>query len=326
MKKYLIGLIVLVMAIVAGCNSEKKEGQADFPKRPIEIIVPFGEGSASDTFARKFADILSKDSSQPFQPINKDGSGGLIGMMHAHKQANDGYTILEITPSHVIADVLGKGKKVKLLEDFEPLAHIQSDIYVLSVNIDSPITNFEELIEKGKNERITFAGVSPGGLDDLVISSFAQKADIQTAFIPYKSGAEVKAAALGGEVDIYLDKLVNVVNYIKAGKVKPIVVFNQERITELEELKDTPTAVEKGLDMTIGSWRGFVIKKGAPQEVKDYLIQSMKTASETEEYKIFARENVVDIGEEYLNPEEFMEKMLAEYDVFDEVSQNIGLK
>lgn len=324
MKKILLLISMAMLIISAGCSA--KSAQESFPTRPIEVIVPFGEGSASDTFARKFTEILSKNGDQPYQTVNKDGSGGLIGMMHAHKQPNDGYTILEITPSHVIADVLGKGKNVKLLEDFEPLAHIQSDIYVLSVNVKSPIESFEDLIERGKKGPITFAGVSPGGLDDLVISSFAQKADIQTTFIPYKSGAEVKAAALGGEVDIYLDKLVNVVNYIKAGKVKPIVVFSNDRITQLPELQDTPTAVEKGVDVTIGSWRGFVIKKDAPQEVKDYLITAMKEASETEEYKAFAADNLVNIGEEYLNPEEFKEKMLSEYEAFDEVSKAIGLK
>ncbi len=316
-------IILLISVLLIGCSANAAE---DYPSRSVDVIVPFGEGSASDTFARKFTDIMSQSSDHPFQTINKDGSGGLIGMVYASKQKDDGYTILEITPSHVISDVLEKSNDVKLLEDFEPLAHIQSDIYVLAVSAESDVQTFDELIEKGKEDKVSFAGVSPGGLDDLVINSFAQEAGIETTFVPYGSGAEVKAAALGGEVDIYLDKLVNVISYIKSGKVKPIVVLHDERITELDELKDVPTALEKGIDATIGSWRGFVIKKGAPQEVKDHLIELMKESVETEEYQQFAEENLVNIGEEFLGPEEFQEKMEKEYEKFKEVSEEIGLK
>lgn len=160
----------------------------------------------------------------------------------------------------------------------------------------------------------------------MTVNSFAQEAGIKTKFIPYPSGDSVEAAALGGEVDIYVDKVVNVVNYIKSGKVRPIVVFHDEKIDEVEELKDVPTTVEKGVDMTVGSWRGFVIKKDAPGEVKEYLTKQMKGASETEEYKQFAEENYVNIGEEYLGPKEFKEKMEEEYQEFDEISKELGIK
>jgi putative tricarboxylic transport membrane protein len=324
-----IVLIVILFAglIIAGCSSNKSAaGSQDYPKRPVELVVPFGEGSASDTFARKFAEIMSKDMKKPLQPVNKDGSGGLVGMMYAHGQANDGYTVLEVTPSHVIADVLGKGESVKFLDAFEPLARIQSDIYVLSVPANSDIKSFDELVKKGKDKEITFAGVSPGGLDDLTLNALADATGVKVKFIPYGSGSEVKAAVLGGEVDVYLDKLINTVGYIKDGKVKPLVVLNDERITKIDELKDTPTTVEKGYDVTIGSWRGFVVKKGTPQEVKDVLLDQMKKAYETEEYKEFNAESLTDIREGFLGPEEFKAAMEEDHDKFDKVAKQTGLK
>ncbi|HLR51834.1 MAG TPA: tripartite tricarboxylate transporter substrate binding protein [Candidatus Avamphibacillus sp.] len=326
MKRLLLGFMLVLVLIFSGCSMESSSAKEVYPSHPVEVVVPFGEGSASDTFARKYSDLLSKTSGHQFQPINKDGSGGLLGMLHAYKQDSDGYTVLEITPSHVIADVLGRGKDIKILEDFEPIAHIQSDIYVLSVAKNSDIKSYDDLIKKGKKSGLTFAGVSPGGLDDLTINAFAKKAGIKTRFIPYPSGAAVKAAALGGEVDIYLDKIVNVVSYIKSDKVRPIVVFHEDRIEQIDELKDVPTTVENGIDMTIGSWRGFVIKKGAPDDVKEYLTKQMEAAFETDEYKQFAKENLVNIGEEYLGPGEFTEKLRKEYEEFDEISKEIGLK
>jgi len=336
MKKRVLSLsLVLALLLgLVGCGSSTgndaaapaAEEKIDYPTRPIEMVVPFGEGSASDTFARKFAELLTKQIGQPVQPVNKDGSGGLIGMIYAHGQKNDGYTILEITPSHVIADVMGSGKDVKLMEDFDPLAQIQSDIYVLSVPADSPISSFEELVKIGNEKEISFAGVSPGGLDDLTLNALADETGIKVKFVPYKSGAEVKAAVLGGEVDVYFDKLISAIAYINDGKVKPLVVLNDKRLDQLEALKNTPTTVELGYTTTIGSWRGFVIKKGAPEQVKQYLIDAMKKAYESEEYKEFAKANLADIRQGFLGPEEFRKQWESEYEVFDKIAKKTGLK
>lgn len=333
MKRKAIFLsLALTLAVgLAGCGGKTDApasgSQAlDYPKRPIEMVVPFGEGSASDTFARKFADLMSKHTSQPVQPLNKDGSGGLVGMVYAHGQKNDGYTILQITPSHVIADVLGKGKDIKLMTEFEPLAQIQSDIYVLSVPAKSPYNSFEDLVKVGKEKDITFAGVSPGGLDDLTLSALADETGIKVKFIPYKSGSEVKAASLGGAVDVYLDKLISAVGLIKDGKVKPIVVLNDKRIESIDELKNVPSTVELGYKTTIGSWRGFVVKKGTPAEIKQYLIDSLKKTYDSPEYQEFAKENLADIRTGYLSPEEFTKQWQAEYEVFDAIAKKTGLK
>src|SRR6056297_1095366 len=154
MKKLLIIILILglVLTTAVACSggeaaddgSENQEEAFTYPERPIELVIPFGEGGASDTFARKFASIMSKDIPEPVQPVNKSGSGGLIGMIHAFQQENDGYTLLEVTPSHVIADVLNSSDDVKFLEDFEPLARIQQDLYILSVPAESRFNSFEE--------------------------------------------------------------------------------------------------------------------------------------------------------------------------------------
>ena len=330
MKKNIVIMTLLsVVLILNGCSSKTAKSESEyssFPEHSIDVIIPFGEGSASDTFGRKFSQIITKESKNNYQPVNKDGSGGLSGMLHAYKQDNDGYTIMEVTPSHIIGDVLEKGKDIKFLDEFEPLAQIQSDVYVLSVSNNSDIKNYEDLIEKGKKEKITFGGISPAGLDDFAINDFAKKAGIKTQFIPYPSGSEVKAAALGGEVDVYVDKVVNVVDYVKAKRVKPLVVFGDERISELDELKDTPSTKEKGIESTIGSWRGFVVKKDTPPEVKEKLTKQLKMAYDTKEYKKFAHDNFVDIGEGYLEDDEFEKKMNRERKKFEKVAQDLDMK
>jgi tripartite-type tricarboxylate transporter receptor subunit TctC len=246
-------------------------------------------------------------------------------MVYAFTQPNDGYTILEITPSHVIADVMDRSP-VRLLENFEPLCRIQSDIYVVSVSARSPFHSFEELVSYGREKEVTFAGISPGGLDDFVLRSLASATGLKLKFVPYKSGAEVKAAVLGGEVDIYLDKIISAIGYIKDGTVRPLVVLNDKRIDQIALFEDVPATVELGYDVTVGSWRGFVMKKGTPQEIIDFWIAKMKAAYDTEEYQKFAADNFVDIRPGYLDNLEFGEFLAKEYEHFSAIAKETGLK
>lgn len=331
MKKYLsLAIAGLLGLALVGCGDKASDSSsADkevYPQRPVELVIPFGEGGASDIFARKFSEMMTKRLPQPIQPVNKKGSGGLKGMIYAAQQNNDGYTILEITPSHVIADVMDKSPEVKLLRDFEPLARIQSDIYILGVPKTSKFASFEELVEYGKTNIVTFAGISPGGLDDMTLTALADATGIKIRFIPYKSGSEVKAAVLGGEVDIYLDKVISAINYIKDGSVRPILVLNDKRIDKIDEFKEIPSSVELGYNVTIGSWRGFVVKKGVPSDIKALLIKTMNEVYNSQEYQKFAELNLVNIREGFLDAEGFSADMDAQYKLFDTIAKKVGLK
>lgn len=327
MNKIIALSSVAVTFALVGCGPDNKtENAAAYPAKPIEMIIPFGEGGASDTFARKFSTLMANEMPQPIQAVNKKGSSGLVGMVYAAQKPNDGYTLLEVTPSMIIADALNVSKAIKFMRDFEPLARIQSDIYVLCLPEDSQFASFEELVKYGQTHPVTFGGISPGGLDDLTLNALADETGVQIKFIPYRSGSEVKAAVLGGEVDIYLDKIVSAVNYIKDGKVKPVLVLNEERINQIDVFKDVPTTKELGYDVTIGSWRGFVVKKGTPPEVKKYLIDKMKVAYGTQDYKDFAELNLVNIRPGYLDAEGFYKQWEAEYKKFDAVAKKVGLK
>jgi len=328
MKKSVL-LLLLSIFVVSGLAAEggqEKGSKGVYPKRPVELVIPFGEGGASDIFARKFSELMSVDMPQPVMPVNKKGSGGLVGMLHAAQQKNDGYTILEITPSHVIADALEKSPEVKLMRDFEPLCRIQSDIYIIGVLAGSKFKSFEELVTYGRKNEVTFAGISPGGLDDITLNALADATGMKIQFIPYKSGSEVKAAVLGGEVDIYLDKIISAVNYIREGSIQPLVVLNDERIDQIDAFKGVPSTVELGYDVTIGSWRGFCVKKDTPADVREYLMAEMKKVYDSAEYQTFAEQNLVNIRAGYLTADEFKAQWDKEYIMFDGIARKVGLK
>jgi tripartite-type tricarboxylate transporter receptor subunit TctC len=298
---------------------------ASYPERMIEVIVPFGEGSESDIFARKFAALLSEKLGITVQPINKKGGSGLIGMVFAAQQQNNGYTILEITPSHVISDLV-ETAPFKLMRDFEPLARIQSDMYILGVQKNSKFQNFKDMVVYGRDHEIIFAGVSSSALDNMTLAALSEATNMKLKYVPYKSGAEVRAALVSGEVDVYFDKIISAVKYIKDGSVRPMVVLGDERIRSLEVLNDVPCTVELGYNITISSWRGFVVKKETPQEIKDLLIAKMKEVSDSPEYKLFAEQTLTNLSSGYLDADGFAKQWAKEYKILDPIAKKIGLK
>ena len=318
MKKILQILVLPMMIFIS-------HAAASYPERIIEVIVPFGEGSESDIFARKFSELLSVKLGRRVQPINKKGGSGLIGMVFAAQQQNNGYTILEITPSHVISDLVGTAP-FKLMRDFEPLARIQSDMYILGVQKNSKFQSFQEMVAYGQQNEITFAGVSSDGLDTMTLAALSEATKMKIKYIPYKSGAEVRAAVLSGEVDIYLDNVISAVKYIQDGSIKPMVVLGDERIKSLEVLNDVPCSVELGYNVTLSSWRGFVVKKETPQEIKELLIAKMKEVSESPEYKLFEEQTLTNLSPGYLDADGFAKQWAKEYKIFNPIAKKIGLK
>lgn len=323
-KRYILGIFVFFVFLGA-IFSPACGLAADYPTRPIELVIPFGEGSASDIFSRQMVEIMNKFLPEPIFPVNKAGGGGLSALVYTAKKKADGYTIMTITPSHIISDVLSRAGKTKLLTDFDMLGRIQSDLYVLCVTEKSNFKTFEDLVEYARKNEVSFGGVSPGALDDLTLNALAMETGMKIKFVPYKSGASVKAAVLGNEVDIYLDKLVSAIAYIKDGAVRPLVILNDGRI-DVPELKNVPCTVELGVNVTIGSWRGFVIPKNAPAEVREFWGKQLKKAYDSDAYKKFARDTLTNIGPGWLDGEAFREFLEEEYKVFDKVAISTGLK
>lgn len=326
MKKAISFLIIFVLMIgLVACgqstdNSAKKEAGLDYPKRAIEIVVPFGPGGSADIMTRQLATWMGDYVDKPINVINKAGSGGVDGMVYVAQAPADGYTILQITPSHAIAEAVGR-PNANLTGDFEPIANFQKDIQVFGVSKDSPFNTIDELIEYAKANpgKLKIGGTSPGGLDDYMANGFAKEAGIELTYVPYNSASETKAAALGGELDIYQDKVISFLTMVRAGDIKPLVVLHDERLTMIEELKDVPCTVEKGIEFTQGSWRGFAVKKGTPQEIKDYLTEIIEKVYNSDVYKEASEKDMSNIIPGYVGQKEYGEMWADEITKFREV-------
>lgn len=325
MSRVAAAIVAAVVAAGAIASAGAQTKKVEFPKRPIEMVIPFGAGGASDIFARQYAQIAEKFLGKPITAINKGAAGTIEGTTYAFNQPADGYTLLEITPSVLIIEALKKSN-VKFRESFEPLMRVQSDLQLIGVSKNSKFQSFKDVVDyaKSSSKKLKIGGLSPGGLDDYIANGLMHAAGITWIYVPYKSGSEIKAAILGGELDVYQDKLISFLPLVESGDIRPLLVLNDKRLDMVPELKSVPCTVELGIKFTQGSWRGFCVKKGTPEEIKKILIDVLQKAYESQAYKDMEKNEMTNIRPGYAKAEEFEAIWDEEYQGYVDIFKKTG--
>lgn len=318
-RKGIVVLFFMVGALVLGSWGL---AAAEFPDRAIEIIVPFGVGGGSDTCARAVAEGLKPLLKVPLQITNMAGGGATKGMLHVAQQPADGYTVLAVTTSHLI-DAVAPKTRANILTDFDPLMRIQWDTTAVFVSAESKFKTLKDLIDYGKkNPRfLKFAGTSPGGWSEIQTVAFFKKIGVDVTFIPFESGAEIKAAILGGHIHGALEELAETLPLVRAGKIRALAVIMEKRHPALPDVPATP---ELGIDYTPGLMRAWAVKKGTPADRQKYLHDVIKKALDTPLYKKFVEDNHLYARPGYLSPEETRKYWESEISFFGGVLKDLG--
>lgn len=313
-----------VAAILAGAAAT---AQAAYPDKPVELVVPAGAGGGLDTFVRFSAELAKKVSgvSVPLRVTNVPGGAHTKGILYAYKAPADGYTVFSLSPSDVIADVFKK-LDFRFTEHFVPVCRMQHDTAVVTVSTKGRFKSMREVIAYGKANpgKVTWGILSPGGIDDAVAGTVAKLAGIKITLVPFKGSGELNAAVLGGHVDLVQGEPVEVLELVKSGDMRPILILSKERITRVPEFKDVPTGKELGLDTDLATWRGIAMKKGTPRQAVDYWVKAFRKVYDSPEYKKFARENLIDLKPGWLGPEEFGRLWKDDLKLFTEVFSELG--
>lgn len=260
---------------------------ADYPSRPITMVVPFSPGGVSDTTGRPLAMLMSKILGQPIVVENKAGAGGGIGMAHAAKAAPDGYTIMMGLPSISaipVADELQGKKPSYSTSQFEGIARVSADPTVISVRSDSKWQTLQQFIDDAKKDpgSISFSSSGMYGTTHVAMERFAQAAGIKLLHVPYGGGGEQVSALLGGHVQATSQTYGNTSQHIKNGTFRPLAVQSAER---LAALPDVPTLKELGMDAEYYLWAGLFAPAGLPNDVKTVLREAAKKAIATPEFE-----------------------------------------
>ena len=320
MKKAMFFLAVfVVMGLVAGVGNVSA---APYPERAIEINVPFGVGGGSDTAARAVAEGLKPLLKVSLVITNMPGGGATKGMLYVSQQPADGYSLLAVTTSHLIDSVKPKTRS-ELLRDFDPLMRIQWDTSAVSISGDSKFKTLADLVEWGKKnpKMLKFAGTTPGGWAEIQTVAFFKKVGVEVTFIPFDSGAEIKAAIMGGHVTGAVEELAETLPLIEAGKLKSLAVIMEKRHPALPNV---PCSAELGIDYTHGLMRAWAVKKGTPPDRFKYLHDVVKKSLDAPIYKKFVQDNHLYARPGYLGPEETRKYWDEEIKFFTDVLKDLG--
>lgn len=275
---------------------------ADFPKRPVTVVVPWGAGGGSDIIARALSKPLEQQLGKPVVITNKPGGSGTVGTSYVAHAKPDGYTIGLINNTGVIHQIHYGGLDYNK-DNLDPLALILRVPVFLAVNADSPIKNLDDFVKaaKEKNGALTMGTAAVGGGTHMAIEPFFEKAGIKVQPMPFKNGgAGVMTSLAGGHIDSGVVHPSEVYGQWKAGKVRILGVLDPER---LANYPDVPTFKEQGYDVTGQVWRGFFAPHGTPDDVKGILVDALRKATEDKGYQ----ENVAKIGDipTWMGPEDF---------------------
>jgi tripartite-type tricarboxylate transporter receptor subunit TctC len=262
-------------------------GQADYPSKPVRIIVSFTAGGTTDVIARKLAERLTTIWKQPVVVENKPGAGGTLGTDYIVTQPPDGYTLLMSSPGPiVVSPSLSKKLATDPLTAIVPVILVADVSNVLVVSPDLGINSMQELIARGKAKpgELSYASTGVGTVAHLSGAQFAHMMGFEAVHIPYK-GANAVPDVMTGRVHFMFATLPSVVGQIKGGKLKPLGQVAQRRF---KTLPDVPTMKELGVQgMENGSWFGLFAAKGTPQPIIDKInaqVNAILKEKETQDY------------------------------------------
>ncbi|SCK47845.1 Tripartite-type tricarboxylate transporter, receptor component TctC [Variovorax sp. HW608] len=252
--------------------------ETDFPNRTIELVVPYQPGGGTDGLARTFADASRKHMSQSMVVVNRAGAGGAIGWTEVINAKPDGYKLAVLTVELLTLPHLGLAKFN--YDDFQPIAQLNADPAAITVKADAPWNTIEEFLAAAKKspESVRVGNSGNGSIWHLAAAALEDKTGAKFGHIPFQGAAPAVLALLGGHIEAVAVSPAEVSTYVQSGKLKMLMVMADQRVKGFEKV---PTAKERGIDVSIGTWRGLGAPKNTPPEVMAKLREiTAKTAAE----------------------------------------------
>lgn len=247
--------------------------EADYPNKPVRILVGFSSGGPMDIAARLVARHLSSDLGQPFIVDNKAGAAGNIGTAEAAKATPDGYTGLVAGINITINPYMTDDIRVDSRKDLRPVKMVAIAPTVLVVRNSFPASTFAEFLAEIRKNPDKYSSAAPGSSPMLATLMFSQLTQTQITPVPYKGAAPAMVDLMGGHVDLSFATLGSVLPQIKGGKVKALAIALPERSSQLP---DVPTFAEVGMkDFRFDAWAGLFMPARTPDEVIDKLSRSL---------------------------------------------------
>ena len=312
----LLGAVLAVAAAAAFAQS--------YPNRPIKLIVPLAAAGTGDTLARTVGEAMAKELGQPVVIENKPGAGGLVGTEMVAASPADGYTLLAVSPSHVINPALHAKKTYDPLKDFETITVMANTHQVIVAHPSTPAGSIKELVEYAKKNpgKLTYGSAGTGSATHLNMELFKSMAGVDILHVPYKGSTQARQDALSGQVNLAMDGLLPVQPLIKDGRLKALAITSSRRSQSNPEI---PTIAEAGVPGYVSdTWYGILAPAKTPKDIVAKLHAAAVKALKSPE----VRDRLTKLGAEPVGntPEEFAKMLAAEQKVWTKVVKDSGAK
>jgi tripartite-type tricarboxylate transporter receptor subunit TctC len=261
--------LIIILTFAAGSlGSAPSNAEANWPTRPLHVIVPLPAGSAADVVARVLSDRLSARLGQPVIVENRAGASGTIGTQAIARAESDGYTLGIATSTTLItAPLLDAKLPYDPVKDFASITMVGVTPYVLVVNPKVPVKTVADVIAlaKSKSGSLSYSSVGNASLAHLAGELFAARAGVELSHVPYKTSTHAVIDLLEGRIDMQFGILGTSLQFIRQGRLRALASATEER---LEELPEVPTMIEAGLpDYEVSLLFGVIAPAATPPAI-----------------------------------------------------------
>jgi len=239
----------------------------EYPEKPVRIVVPYTPGGFNDTLARTLAQHLGQAWKQAVVVDNRPGGGTTVGTGLVAKAPADGYTLLIVSFAFAVNPSLYASLPYDSVKDFTAVVLAAGTPNLLVVNPSLPVRSVPELVQLAKTRPggLNYASAGNGSSNHLSMELFKSLAGVDMVHVPYKGSVPAVTDLIGGQVDVMFDNVPNVLQHVKAGKLRALAVSSGQRSPFLPQL---PTVAESGVPaFDVSVWFGVVVPTGTPTTV-----------------------------------------------------------
>jgi tripartite-type tricarboxylate transporter receptor subunit TctC len=297
---------------------------ANYPQRPITLVVPFPPGGGTDSIARDLAQQLHEKLGQSIIVDNRGGAGGAIGAQAVAKSKPDGYTLLFVTSTFVTHAATEETLPYGVQKDFAPIAMLGRGPLMLVTSQDLGVKGVRELVALAQKRpgEINFCSAGNGSINHLAGELFLQRAGVKMTHVPYKGSGPATIDLLSGRVQVFFATVPTILGHVRGGKVNLLAVTGERRSKLFPE---TPTIQESGIsEYNVYTWWGIVAPARTPSDAVVKLNQTINEAAASERLS----QRLTDEGAEAFRggPAEFAQMIGDELKSWRAVVKRAGVK